>query len=89
MMKLLLVTAASLSLVGVAHAGEACPQKPAQAAQLAGFLPQTDIPACAVYGENHGGWLSAWLLGKPTRLQQAQGLPKGIQAQQAAAGFTQ
>ena len=89
MMKLLLVTAASLSLVGVAQARETCPQNQAQAARLAGFLPQTNIPACAVYGENHGGWLSALIFGKPTGPQQAQGLPSGIHAQQAAAGFTQ
>jgi hypothetical protein len=91
MMKLLLVTAASLTFVGTAYAGGGCPQSQAQAPrpELAGFLPQTDVPACAVYGENHGGWLSALVFGRPSRVQQAQGSPSGIQEQRAAANYVQ
>lgn len=31
-----------------------------------GSLPQTDVRVATVYGEDHGGWLSAWISGKST-----------------------
>ena len=39
---------------------------PALAQGYPGSLPRTDVRAAAVYGENHGGGLSAWISGKST-----------------------
>jgi hypothetical protein len=55
-MRKLLITAVALS--GIATA------MPALAQGYPGAVPQTDVPAKQVYGENHGGWLTALIRGE-------------------------
>lgn len=55
-MRKLLIIAVALS--GIATA------VPALAQGYPGGLPQTDVPANKVYGENHGGWLTALIRGE-------------------------
>ena len=55
-MRKLLITAVALS--GIATA------VPALAQGYPGSVPQTDVPAKQVYGENHGGWFTALIRGE-------------------------
>jgi hypothetical protein len=62
-MRKLLITAVALS--GIAAA------VPALAQGYPGGLPQSDVPASKVYGENHGGWLTALLRGETSHVTAA------------------
>ena len=55
-MRKLLMTAVALSAIATAV--------PALAQGYPGAVPQTDVPANKVYGENHGGWLTALIRGE-------------------------
>ena len=55
-MRKLLITAIALS--GIATA------VPALAQGYPGSVPQTSVPATQVYGENHGGWFTAFIRGE-------------------------